>query len=289
MNYDYDEIEMQKTLAQIVAEYVSPEEWSALEQKSEKFGEERKTSFFNLTFTAIPRLLRKKEIIHVKHDHKLQKIRKGFSISGWTSDQLVRIWWLLHFPSEDQSRYFKQMESLFKSAEMNEQVALYSALPLLAFPEVFRQRASEGLRTNIRQVFEAIALDNPYPVEYFDEAAWNQMVLKSFFMNVAVNRIAGLDEKANATLAHILSDYAHERWAAGRPVNPLLWRPVSQFIDEVIMPDIQKLFHSEDEKESKAAALACYNSNFEPAKKELKRSAFKSMIEKGELTWKSIE
>src|SRR5699024_10958728 len=164
------------------------------------------------------------------------------------------------------------IESLFRSAEMNEQVALYGSLPLLAYSEAFRKRTAEGLRTNIDRVFEAIALDNPYPSEYLEEAAWNQLVLKSFFMDIAINRIMGLDKRANQTLAHILSDYAHERWAAGRSVNPLLWRPVAPFIDENILPDIERLFESEKEAERKAAALASSQSTFQPTKELLKQN-----------------
>ena len=63
---------------------------------------------------------------------------------------------------------------------MNELVALYSALPLLAYPEAWVHRCTEGIRSNIGPVLEAIMIANPYPSENLSEAAWNQVVLKAF-------------------------------------------------------------------------------------------------------------
>ena len=88
--------------------------------------------------------------------------------------------------------------------------------PLLPYPEHFIDLAIDGLRSNITSVFNAIALHNPYPADYFAEAAWNQMVLKAVFVDSPLSHIQGLDARANDKLARMLGDYAHERWAAGR-------------------------------------------------------------------------
>jgi hypothetical protein len=73
--------------------------------------------------------------------------------------------------------------------------------------------------------------ENPYPSKHLDEPAWNQMVLKAFFTEKNVERITGLDERANERLASILVDYAQERQSAHRTVNPQLWRLVEKFVD----------------------------------------------------------
>jgi hypothetical protein len=157
------------------------------------------------------------------------------------------------------------------AAEMNEQVALYSALPVLAYPEQWQRRCAEGIRSNIGMVLEAIMCNNPYPSETLEQAPWNQMVLKAFFTEKPIHQIIGLDERANKELAHILSNYAHERWAAHRSVPPMLWRCVAGFVDEEIFPDIERLASSQNEWEQKAALLVCRQSNY-PAAKELLNS-----------------
>jgi hypothetical protein len=138
---------------------------------------------------------------------------------------------------------------------MGEQVALYSALPLLPYPEEFVSRAAEGVRTNMRDVFDAVVLQNPFPAGFFSEEQWNQMVLKAVFTSRPLYTICGIDDRCNARLAEMLLDFAHERWAAGRKVTPELWRCVAPYVTERNSADIQKLSESPDELEQLAAAL----------------------------------
>ena len=135
-------------------------------------------------------------------------------------DRLARVWWLLQLPADNETTYVNTITQLFKAGELNELVALYSALPVLAFPEAWRFQATEGIRNNIADVQSAIMLHNPYPADYFDEAAWNQLVLKAIFTDKDVTQITGLDERKNARLAQTLADFAAERRAAGRTLPP---------------------------------------------------------------------
>ena len=92
-------------------------------------------------------------------------------------------------------------------------------------------RAREGTRSAMQPMFEAVAHRNPFPMEQFDENAWNHMVLKALFIGSKLRPIQGLDERANPRLMRMLCDYAHERWAAERPVSPELWRCVGPHAD----------------------------------------------------------
>ena len=70
----------------------------------------------------------------------------------------------------------------------------------------------------MKPVFEAIACHNPYPLDHFDEAAWNQMVVKAVFIGAFISDIVGLNQRANPELRQMLGALISEREAAGRSV-----------------------------------------------------------------------
>ena len=108
----------------------------------------------------------------------------------------------------------------------------------------------------MQPIFEAVAHRNPYPREQFDENAWNHMVLKALFIGSKLDPIQGLDERANPRLMRMLCDYAHERWAAARPVSPELWRCVGRFADDAALADLKRVLETGGLAERQAAALA---------------------------------
>lgn len=181
------------------------------------------------------------------------------------------------------------MNQLFETGDMHEQQALYAALPLMPFPEDLLTRAIDGCRTNMTLIFDAIALNNPYPARYFPEANWNQLVLKSIFMQRPIYRIQKLDDRRNQALADIASDFAHERWAAGREVMPELWRLVAPFVNDKFLADLKKVIESENQLEAEAGILALYQCDYAPSKQLLQACAEQVMaIEYGEITWEKI-
>jgi len=258
-----------------------------LRGRLDEFDRSGKDRTFYLTFSAIPRYLGKKKIDLPKGAlDRAAELRPGFHPAGWQSDRLARVWLLLHLPHADEESFLHKMEMLFDTADMGELVALYSALPLLPYPKRFVKRTAEGIRTNMTVVFDAIALDNPYPADYLDDAAWNQMVLKAAFMDRPIYRIQGLKRRANAELAQIISDYAHERWAAGRVVSPEFWRPVGPFVDQRLAGDLQRLFESDHPLQRQAAALVCADSSNDVARDLLARHPrLKEKVDSGALTW----
>lgn len=213
----------------------------------------------------------------------------GFSIDGWTVDHLGRAYLLINLDNSNKEAYFRNIENLFLAAEMSEQVALYSSLSLLAHPELWVKRCAEGIRSNIGVVLEAIMYNNPYPSQNLDQPAWNQLVLKAFFTDKDIGKIVGIDARANKELAYIISDYAHERWAAGRELNLQMWRLVGPFIDEKLLEDIKRLFEDGKLTDRRAAALAIAASNFAPAKVLLnKYPELEKAIATKNLSWDNI-
>ena len=275
---------VRQLLGEIISLHTSPEGFQWLTEKAHSAAQ------FHNSFVAIPRKTGKK-IIHLTENQQrdLEAARPGFTIEGWTTDRVSRVWFLLHADNSRTENYISTIEKLFPSAEVNELIALYSSLPVLDFSESWTARCAEGIRSNIGDVLTAIMCYNPYPSENLDEASWNQLVLKAFFTEKPIHTIIGIDSRANEKLARTLSDYAHERWAAHRNVNPQLWRLVGKFIDKEFFEDIKKLSVSDSEIEKEAAALACYDSTYAPAKELLNRNKnIQSAIGSGELTWNSL-
>jgi hypothetical protein len=162
-------------------------------------------------------------------------------------------------------------------------------LPLYPDPPSHRLRAAEGVRSNMKAVFEAVAHRNPYPREELPEGAWNQMVLKALFVGSALHPIQGLDERSNPTLMRMLCDYAHERWAATRPVSPELWRGVGRHADEAALADLKRVMGTGTTPERQAAALALADCPAPAARKLLESDAgLARAVASGTVTWESI-
>lgn len=281
---------IQSLVSTIISRHVQPDAFAWLQEKSGAVRNENNAAQLNIAFAAVPRKTGRNSFeLTANEQEQLESMYKGFSINQWAADRVCRLWLLLQINDNDKQTYCAKIENLFKGAEVNELIALYSSLIILKYPEAWRLRCAEGIRSNIGTVLEAIMYENPYPQLYLDEPAWNQLVLKAFFTEKDVNRITGLDERANKQLASILVDYAHERWAAHRTVNPLLWRLVAGFVDEHNFSDITRLYTNGDLREKKAAVLACYQSDYEPAMRMADHDhELKSAITNKILRWETL-
>ena len=235
----------------------------------------------------IPRRLGKDDLELSEADlQAAETARPGWDPRGWSVDEAARILVLLATADGD---FTERFTALCSSAEVGEAIALYRGLPLYPDPAALEDQAAEGLRTNMRAVFEAVAHRNPFPRERFDQDRWNQMVLKALFIGSSLHPIQGLDERANPALAAILIDYAHERWAAGRAVSPELWRCVGPFAVASLLPDLERALRGEDETERRAAALALAASPAAEARALLAGAgAVAAEIESGALTWERL-
>ncbi|MFD0752268.1 EboA domain-containing protein [Mucilaginibacter calamicampi] len=278
--YNYDVDSLRQLFEKILAKDVSADVFIWLKQKGN----------FNTQFVLVPRKTGKAALhISEEEDRQLDEIIPGFTLNGWSIDMLGRAYLLLELDETDTEAYFRKIENLFSAAEVNELVALYSALPLLAHPERWVKRCAEGIRSNIGNVLEAIMYQNPYPQNNLDQSAWNQLILKAFFTGKDVGKIQGIDTRANKELAYVVRDYVHERRAAGRDINPSLWRLVGPFIDDKVFEDVKWAMESGVYVNQKAAALALSQSNYQPAVELLNSEPrLKAAIEQKELTWDSL-
>ena len=140
-------------------------------------------------------------------------------VGPWGLDGLARTGLLLHAASGLSPGELEALvEECFLQGDTRERQAVLRTLALLPDPGRFVPLGVEACRTSVQPVFEAIACENPFPARHFPESSFNQMVLKAIFIEVAVGRILGLDDRITPELRRMAADYASERRAAGRSV-----------------------------------------------------------------------
>lgn len=244
-----------------------------------------------LAFGMTPRKVGKADLALTDEERSAAaQARPGWNPHGWSVDQATRTLFLLSLPPMETSLLTSILDQLFAAGEVGELVALYQSLPLLPHPKSHVLRAAEGIRTNIKAVFCAMAHQNPFPSEQFTDDQWNQMVLKCQFIGVPMSPIIGLDQRANASLSSMVVDFIHERWAAKRQVAPDMWRCVGPFADERGLVDLKTVLETGSEIERSAAALALSQCPKPEAKAILAAAAdLSSRIGDGRLTWATID
>ncbi|WP_300023308.1 EboA domain-containing protein [uncultured Maribacter sp.] len=272
----------------ILIQYGPAESVAWLMGKTEKLALEKSSkdlfmaySLINMKFDGVEPLVFKSQKCKSAHyfsEHKANVL------------EIARIFLLSEVLSQDLDFFTPKVANIIQVADTGELKTFLKYLILLPNPEAYKNAAVEALRTNIATVFGAISMNNPYPAKYFNDQQWNQMYLKAAFMERDLSRIESVDERANEDLARIISDYAHERWAAGRKINPLFWRPVSKFLNEQLLGDMKTLLNSDDVVENLAGALCCYYSENEKALALLNgKPELKHKIADGHTTWNTIK
>ncbi len=203
--------------------------------------------------------------------------------------QIGRVYLLIRVLEADENFFFNKVENIIQVSDTGELETFLKFLVLMPNSGNYRNVAVEALRTNIATIFDAISLNNPYPSMFFNDQQWNQMYLKAAFMERDLSLITDIEARANKDLVRIISDYAHERWAASRKVDPYFWRPVGRFLNDTLVEDMNRLFLSEDEKENMAAALACSISENPKAKALLEKyPQIKNKLDQGLISWSKI-
>jgi hypothetical protein len=147
-----------------------------------------------------------------------QGLRSGWQPQFWATDETARVALLLATHHGDDHAFAVRLDKLCATAEVTEHISYLKGLALFPAGKALLERAREGVRSSITPVFAAVACRNPYPFDYFDAAAWNQMVVKCVFVGESLDTITGLHERRNPELIQMLRDLAAERQAAGRPL-----------------------------------------------------------------------
>jgi hypothetical protein len=147
-----------------------------------------------------------------------RRLRANWQPETWASDEAARVAALLATHHGADQVFAARVDRLCTTAEVTEHVAYLKGFAVFPAADKLHDRAREGVRSSMRPVFEAIACHNPYPFDHFDQAAWNQMVVKCVFTGASIETVVGLRARRNPELIQMLRDFVAERHAAGRPL-----------------------------------------------------------------------
>ncbi len=282
---------MHEKLTAILEKSSSPDAMRWLKEVIESQQKSFERRPFYYAFSGVSRHFDKRGGLEVSEEDlsELNKELSGFSIGNWDQFRLARVLLLLVLGGREKPVFLETVAALLNTADIREQTAIFSAFPLLPHPEELVETAVDGLRTNIVDIYDSIALNNPFPSQHFSDEAWKQMVLKSFFIERPLHRIYGIDYRANANLSESLSNLAHERWAAGRWVSPELWRSCANFLTDEMVENITRVAGTDEPGQKEAAALVLAGD--EEGKLDHIRDQVKTFLDDvadGRLTWDSL-
>ena len=220
---------------------------------------------------------------------KANELIKDWMPHHWTLLETSRAYFLLEIPYQDKKEYQSILNEILQTADLQESIALTKALPILPYSHNYLSLGKSILRTNIQPLFESMVHYNPYPVTFFDENTWNQMILKTIFIKVPLYPILHIDSRINKRLKDMLIDFAKECQSAEREVTPELWRCVGPFIEQKDLSFLKAIYTNPYRKDALAAGLALKESNLYEAKNILHlNSTLYPFLTKQPILWNNI-
>ncbi len=286
--YNIEVMRKSEAIYEVLGDNADKEALDWLKERTDRLEISKSARDLFMTYSLLASKFDKKLVVN--YTDTTNKTSSYFKSHGADVLQMSRIYLLSKVLEVNPEFYTQEVAKIIEVADTTELETFLRYLTILPQSESFKYSAVEALRTNISIIFDAITLNNPYPALYFNDQQWNQMYLKAAFMERDLGMIESVDERANADLTRIISDYAHERWAASRTIDPMFWRPVSKFMDDTLLSDMKRLLTSEDPIENKAGALCCYFSEDDSALALLEKyKELKKQIASNKITWNTLK
>lgn len=177
-------------------------------------------------------------------------------IQDWEAGNTARVVLLLKALTLQPERQEAIVTHAYQMGDEAETTALIAGIALYADDDRYKELALDSGRTNSLILFRALATYNPYPAAYYNEAEFNQLVLKSLFLGVNTNDITGLKNRANPELSRMCEDYYDERIAAQRSVPADIWLSVTPYASEHGLRILSQALSSDDRDQRYYAAIA---------------------------------
>lgn len=144
-------------------------------------------------------------------------------VTAWTTGDMARVILILTAVDALPNGVSEIVDSVFRHGDEQERAIVVKSLVLYPEPAALKAVALETGRVNSLLLFSALVLDNPYPAACYSVHEFNQMILKSLFVGLAIDRVIGLQQRTNPELSRMCEDYIDERQAAGRTLPADIW------------------------------------------------------------------
>lgn len=139
---------------------------------------------------------------------------------GWNRTQLARALLMAQLLEQHTgSDPLLLLRQLFLWGDDQEKIVLLKALDDLDSEGRSLELALQAGRTNNREVFAALALDNPFPARHYNERAFHQLLLKTLGMGLDSRGINGLHQRHSLALNQLALEHMEEQLAAQRSVS----------------------------------------------------------------------
>lgn len=248
---------------EIVYNKLLEKEISWLDKNVQLVAKEESGKTFLMTFSLIFRFIASEEVKWSTDELLfLEKIYPSFTETIWSKHSICRALLMTKLPQENNK---KILTKLGATLGVNAQQDFYKGLFFVENASALTFLIEDGIRTNVTDVFDAIALNNPYAVNFLTDDAWNQLVLKAIFMERPLYKLYRLTKRNNKKLALMLNDYIKERWSAGRTVSPEVWQLMLNYEEKELIETLKKASTSNNELERKAVELILQKKPFNAA------------------------
>jgi hypothetical protein len=175
---------------------------------------------------------RKLGTARLQHAQVIDTTFSPLDIQRWSAAEAGRLVLLIgavkHHPDMTESL----IRTYYRMGDESERIALVRGLIFFAPGVYLTELALDAGRTNSLNILAALILDNPYPASFFSTQAFNQMVLKGLFLGLAIERVVGIEQRANTDLSRMCENYVVEREVAGRTVPEDIWLAIAPFASE---------------------------------------------------------
>ena len=140
-------------------------------------------------------------------------------LRSWRLDDAGRVALLCAFAGDAEAL----ARELYFSGDLRERCGALRGLAVLGRTPGAIDAVRDAIRSSAMELFEAALADNPYAGRFLPDDEFRHAVLKAAFVGLSIERLPGVEARADAELSRMLLSYVTEREVAGRSVPPDIW------------------------------------------------------------------